>query len=330
MKKFSFVLAVLMLVTVISPSAGAIEQLQYDAMQRRYAEQYTVKTDNEDIVQDAIGNYAMVTTSNGDGSQTFVPVGRQDILLTSEDSINILRNLKGIEEETKNTVIKMAQDIQANKRCSCNECNTVSIYSPDLLPAAQTRGTSIYYDTYDGHRMKMEIVTWGGHAGYVSIAGGISFENTTKTVLGFVINKIFKYNEKATKIFSGLTLLDAILSDAKAMNVYGKSENDVQVEILYTNMMKHTYAERTPGHEDWAVGCLSFATTITDCSFSYNFYEDDKRTAHGVIPVTVNSTIYSENYLGEGNLRTAWLNIGHPINDSQITAKIGNKTFHFL
>ena len=38
MKKFSFVLAVLMLVTVISPSAGAIEQLQYGAMQSRYAE----------------------------------------------------------------------------------------------------------------------------------------------------------------------------------------------------------------------------------------------------------------------------------------------------
>lgn len=330
MKKISFILAFLMLVSVVSPSADAIEQLQNDAVQSKYAEQYTIKTDVEDIVQDVNGNYAMVTTGIGGRSQTFVPVGRQDILLTSEESIDALRDLEGVEEETKNTVIQMAQDIQANKRCGCDECSTVSVYSPDLLLAAQTRGTSISYDEYNGHRMKVEIVSAAGHAGFASIAKGMSFENTTKTITGFVIDKALSYTGKvlSTIFGAGLSLFDAILSDAKASNVYGSSQNDVQLQILYDSMVKHTYAERTPNAGDWAVGCVSFASTIEECFFRYNFYENYERTLTGNFTILMDTTIYSENYRRENNLRTAWLNIGHPFNDSTISVKIGGKWFH--
>ena len=158
----------------------------------------------------------------------------------------------------------------------------------------------------------------------------MSFENTAKAIMGFSIEKIFSYTGKTlSAIFgSGVTLLDAILSDAKAMNVYGTSENDVQLKIRYTQMMKHTYAERTPNSGDLAIGCVSFAATIKQCLFTYDFYDNYKREKYGDFSISMNSTIYSANYRGENNLRTAWLNIGHPFNDPQISIKMGNKWFH--
>lgn len=329
MKRASFLLAALMSVVAVTPSASAIEQLQYSSVQSRYAEQYVVKTDVEDIVQDINGNYAIVTTNDKYGTQTFVPVGRQDFLLTSEDSLEMLQNLEGIEEETKNTIIQMAQDIKVNGSCDCDECSTVSVYSPDLLPT--TRGSSTDYDWYDGHRMKIEILTRDAHAGFVSIAKGAPLENTAMAIKGIVFDKALEYiGAPLDMIFGpGVTLLDAIYKDFNGIEIYGESKDDIQLQIEYTNMVKHTYAERTPGAEDWAVGCLSYAANITDCEFDYEFYKNDTRVFSGDVNTGNLGTLYSEHY-GDNNLRTAWLNIGHPYADDPIRVKVGNVNFNLV
>lgn len=329
MKKISLLLAILMIMTVVSPSAMAIEGMQYEAMQSKYAKQYVVKTDVEGIVEDANGNYAMVTTNISNDVKTYTPVGRQDFLLTSQESINEIKNMEGIEDETKNTIIQLAQDIQMNKKCDCDECNTVSVYSPDLLPVAQTRASSIQYDEYDGHRMKIEIVSADAHIGYDRIASGMSFENTVGAITGIVADSAldFVLGDLSNIFGTGVTLLQAILGDAGATTVYGKSENECQLKMRYSYTIKHTFAERTPNSGDWALGCLSQSATIDQCLFTYDFYENSKRNFQGDIIVNMKAPIYSEHYLGQNNMKTAWLNINHPYSDSGITVTVGKTHF---
>lgn len=328
----SFLLAVVFFLTVASPSAKAIDQMKYNDLQSRYAKQYVIETGIEGIVQDINQNYAMVITKSQGGPQTFIPVGKQDIVLTSQESLNMLENLEGVEDETKETIIQLAQERQMNAECDCDECNTVSIFSPDLLPTSQTNSTNTRYTEYNGHRMKIETVTGEQHAGYKTIASGMSFENTAAEIISIGIDASLKVlNLSKLNLFVGaVSLLDAILEDASANTIYGSSSNQAQAKFRYDYTIKHTYAERTPNAGDWAVGCVSQSVTITQALYTYDTYVDNRRSESGDIIMFMSAPIYSDHYLDEDNLETAWLNINHPYSDNGVTIHIEGTTFELI
>ncbi len=332
MKKMSFLLAVVFFLTVASPSAKAIDQMKYNSLQSRYAKQYVIETGIEGIVQDINQNYAMVITKSEGGPQTFIPVGKQDIVLTSQESLNMLEYLEGVEDETKETIIRLAQERQMNTECDCDECNTVSIFSPGLLPTSQANAPSITYEEYNGHRMKIEIVSGDSHVGYETIAYGMSFENTAAEIVSIGIDLTLEALDmsKLTLFAGAVSLLDAILEDASANTVYGTSSDEAQVKLRYDYTVKHTYAERTPNAGDWAVGCVSQSATITQALYTYDVYVDNERKACGDFNIFMDASIYSEHYLGEDNLETAWLNINHPHSDNGITVYIEATTFELI
>ena len=59
-------------------------------------------------------------------------------------------------------------------------------------------------------------------------------------------------------------------------------------------------------------------------------YVDNERKACGDFDIFMDASIYSEHYLGEDNLETAWLNINHPHSDNGITVYIEATTFELI
>ena len=324
MKKISSILIISILISMILPTASAAELLRFDAQQREYAQQYCIQTSVNGIVQDADGNYAMVITDTGAKSQLLVPVGRQDVLLTSKASVNAVQSIDGLGQELKDDIIEMAQHAQTDEGCNCNECNTISIYSPELLPAAE----SYYYQYYDGHRMKVELITGDAHAGFTPLVKGNNFVGILSAIVGIVIAVNNVDIPKEVSIFgAGVSLLQEIFEHASVNNVYPSSTNSVEAKIRFSYVHKYTFGELSHLSGDWLLGCVSSSATISEYIFSYDFYADNgTRNAAGELYIWGNETIKTENF-DSGHLRTAWLNLTHPWHDGQIEIGIGPKTF---
>lgn len=323
MKKISLLLAISILITIL-PIASAAEFLQYDALQHKYAQQYCIETDVEGIVQDANGNYAMVDTDTKARSQMFIPVGRQDVLLTSEDSVKTLQSIEGLGQELKDDVVKLAKYAQAHKECACDDCNTVSIYSPDLLSTAQ----NVSYQYYDGHRMKVELITGDAHAGFVPLAKASNLEAVLSAIVDVGFAVASEAVPKQVSLFmSGLSLMREIYKHANANNVFPSSSNSSEVKIRFSYVIKYTFGELAHLSGDWLLGCVSSSATVSQYIFSYDFYtEGGKRKVAGELYVLGSPPMYTTNF-NSGHLRTAWLNLSHPWHDGQIELIIGPKTF---
>ncbi len=323
MKKISFLLIISVLITTIPNTASAAELLQYNAIQRSYAQQYCMKTDVEGIFQDADGNYAMAVAGTNAKQHMLIPVGRHDVLLTSETSVNSLQSIEGVGQELKNDVIEMAQYAQTYKNYDCDDCSTVSIYSPDLLPMAQ----NVSYQYYDGHRMKIELLTGDRHAGFTPLVKGNNFKGVLSNIIDVVIDRGVDIPERVSIFGAGVSLLKEILKHASANDVYPSSDNTAEAKIRYSYVRKYTYGELMHLSGDWMVGCMSTSATINEYIFSYDFYTNSgKREAAGEIFIFSNDTKYSENFVS-GHLKTAWLNLSHPWADNGISINIGPKTF---
>lgn len=321
MKKISFMLVIALLLTAISPMAFANQASQYNAVQRSYAQQYTIETDIESLMQDANGNYAMVIADEKPGSQTYIPVGRQDVLLTSEDSVKKLQSIEGLGQELKDDVIEMAQYAQTHEEY---DCNTVSIYSPELLSDSNN---GVYYRFYDGHRMKVEFTVSDFNTPFATIASGNSFERVLSSITNVALEN--GVSTVLSAIFGpASSLMQAIYKDAAATNVSASSSNMVEVKIRGSRVRQYTFGELQHMSGNWLLGCVSSSVTIEEYVFSYDFYTSGgKRKAAGELNILKNQTINSQNYTS-GHTRTAWLNLSHPWVDEGIRVKIGNKYFN--
>ena len=290
-----------------------------------YSNNYGIQTDVEGIVKDNNGNYAIANVDDLSGKEIYIPVGKIDIPITSNDSITLIENIEGIEIETRNAAIELAYEILTADERIDNTPYIISIFSPSITN--NTRSTS--YATYDGHRMKIEVVSADRHVGYETIASGTSFENTAKAITSIIVDGVVDYAVgNVSNIFgAGKTLLSSILSDANVNTVYGKSENECQIKMRYNHTVKYTYGERTPNKGDWASGLVSFSSTINEVGVTYDFYSNSTRLLSGDFIIPINAPLYSEHYRGENNLKTAWLNINHPYNDSEIIVRIGKTRF---
>jgi len=318
------------------PSASATEALQYDALQKEYVQQYCLETDVEGIVQDAEGNYAMVVTDMKVKSQELIPMGRQDVLLTSEDSVNALLNVEGVGQELKDDVMEMAQRAQAHEEYDGDNCNTISIYSPDLLSATQNVSPQ-YYD-YNGHRMKVEIISADQDSGYVKLAQGSNLPSVIKGIIDVVIATISRESTVGTVVSNGIaylsifgaevSLFTAILKHAGINQIYGTSSSKIETKLRWHYTRKYTYGELIPLSNEWRTGCVSSSATIEEYCFSYDLYNNNgQRIAKNDYIIKGNGILYSENYAST-NLETAWLNLTHPWADDGISVKIGPLTFH--
>lgn len=290
-----------------------------------YSNNFEIQTNVEGIVKDNNGNYAIANVDDLSGKEIYIPVGKIDIPITSNDSITLIENIEGIEIETRNAAIELAYEILTVDERLDNTPSIISIFSPSIMN--NTRSTS--YATYDGHRMKIEVVSADRHVGYETIASGTSFENTAKAITSIIVDGVVDYAVgNVSNIFgAGKTLLSSILSDANANTVYGKSENECQIKMRYNHTVKYTYGERTPNKGDWASGLVSFSSTINEVGVTYDFYSNSTRLLSGDFIIPINAPLYSEHYRGENNLKTAWLNINHPYNDSEIIVRIGKTRF---
>ena len=290
-----------------------------------YSNNFGIQTDVEGIVKDNNGNYAIANVDDLSGKEIYIPVGKIDIPITSNDSITLIENIEGIEIETRNAAIELAYEILTADERIDNTPYIISIFSPSITN--NTRSTS--YATYDGHRMKIEVVSADRHVGYETIASGTSFENTAKAITSIIVDGVVDYAVgNVSNIFgAGKTLLSSILSDANVNTVYGKSENECQIKMRYNHTVKYTYGERTPNKGDWASGLVSFSSTINEVGVTYDFYSNSTRLLSGDFIIPINAPLYSEHYRGENNLKTAWLNINHPYNDSEIIVRIGKTRF---
>lgn len=324
MKKISFMLVIALLLTAISPMAFANQASQYNAVQRSYAQQYTIETDIESLMQDANGNYAMVIADEKPGSQTYIPVGRQDVLLTSEDSVGELQRIEGLGQQLKDDVVELAQYAQTHEEY---DCDTISVYSPALLPAAQN-SLPYYYDEYDGHRMKVEFIVGDAHAGFTTISSGTSLERVLSSITNVAIEN--GVSTVLSAIFGpASSLIQVIYKHAAATNVTASSDNTVQAKIRFTYFRQYTYGELQHMSGNWLLGCVSSSVKIREYVFSYDFYTSGgQRRASGEVTIPrTNDNIHSQNYLS-GHLRTAWLNLSHPWIDDGIRVKIGSKYFN--
>lgn len=321
MKKISLFLAILALLMAILPSASAIEFINYSAQQRIYAQQYVIETDVNGIMQDTKGNYAMVSANPKTHSQIYTPVGRYDVLLTSKSSVDALQNVDSIGQELKNDIIEMSKTAEVCMGC---DCNTVSIYSPDLLPTSQKGST---YEYYDGHRMKVELISKAAHAGFENIANGRNMESIAASILNVIISVVGVGSQKVGIFGVGVTLMSAIYDQAGVNNVYSSSSNEVQAKIRHHYERKYTYGELNHLSGDWMLGCVSSCTTIDEYVFSYDFYTDSgQRKAAGELKINCNETYYSEHFK-EGYLEKAWYSLYSPWVDEGIHVKIGSKSF---
>ena len=328
MKKIlrNFLVMIMIFAVVPTSKIEAYDKLDSSGdLKDEYLNNFKIQTDVEGIVKDDNGNYAIASVDDYSGNETYIPVGKIDVPITSNDSIALIRNIEGIEMETKNSAIKLAYEILTEDEQIDNKSSTISIFSPSIIN--NTRNIS--YASYDGHRMKIEVVSADRHIGYETIASGTSFENTAKAITSIIVDGVVDYAVgNVSNIFgAGKTLLSSILSDANVNTVYGKSENECQVKMRYKHTVKYTYGERTPNKGDWSCGLVSFSSTINEVGVTYDFYSNSTRLLSGDYIIPINAPLYSEHYRGENNLKTAWLNINHPYNDSEIIVRIGKTRF---
>lgn len=328
MKKIFRYFLVMIMVFVVFPTSKieAYDKLDNTSdLGNEYSNNFGIQTDVEGIVKDNNGNYAIANVDDLSGKEIYIPVGKIDIPITSNDSITLIENIEGIEIETRNAAIELAYEILTADERIDNTPYIISIFSPSITN--NTRSTS--YATYDGHRMKIEVVSADRHIGYETIASGTSFENTAKAITSIIVDGVVDYAVgNVSNIFgAGKTLLSSILSDANVNTVYGKSENECQIKMRYNHTVKYTYGERTPNKGDWASGLVSFSSTINEVGVTYDFYSNSTRLLSGDFIIPINAPLYSEHYRGENNLKTAWLNINHPYNDSEIIVRIGKTRF---
>lgn len=328
MKKIFRYFLVMIMVFVVVPTSKieAYDKLDNTSdLGNEYSNNFGIQTDVEGIVKDNNGNYAIANVDDLSGKEIYIPVGKIDIPITSNDSITLIENIEGIEIETRNAAIELAYEILTADERIDNTPYIISIFSPSITN--NTRSTS--YATYDGHRMKIEVVSADRHVGYETIASGTSFENTAKAITSIIVDGVVDYAVgNVSNIFgAGKTLLSSILSDANVNTVYGKSENECQIKMRYNHTVKYTYGERTPNKGDWASGLVSFSSTINEVGVTYDFYSNSTRLLSGDFIIPINAPLYSEHYRGENNLKTAWLNINHPYNDSEIIVRIGKTRF---
>lgn len=328
MKKILRYFLVMIMIFAVVPTSKieAYDKLDNsNDLDNEYLNNFRMQTDVDGIVKDNYGNYAIVNFDDYSGREIYLPVGKIDIPITSNNTISLIENIEGIETETKDAAIKLAYEILTTDEQLDNETSIISIYSPSVMNNARNAS----YASYDGHRMKIEVVSADRHIGYETIASGTSFENTAKAITSIIVEGVVDYAVgNVSNIFgAGKTLLSSILSDANVNTVYGKSENECQIKMRYNHTVKYTYGERTPNKGDWASGLVSFSSTINEIGVTYDFYSNSTRLLSGDYIIPMNAPLYSEHYRGENNLKTAWLNINHPYNDSEIIVKIGKTRF---
>lgn len=326
MKRVSILLAVVLVVVSVLPPASAAEAMRYNALQSIYAQQYVMKTEVKDVVQDVNGNYAIVSTDNANNTQTFLPVGRYDVFLNSEDSVNSLRNIEGLGQELINDVVEMAQRAEVNGE----DAAMISVYSPALLPENQSNSS---YEYYDGNRFKIELLSFDRHTDFASLASGTNIVSTLSSITNVAISIAGIFKTSVGIFGAGMTLLSEIYEQEQINNVYPSSNNSVVAKIRYTRTVKYTYGEMGYLSGDWRLGCVSSHVSISEYIFSYDFYKGGIRDVAGELMIFSNKgkafEISSENY-DSGYMQKAWANLFNPWIDGEITVKIGSKTFYLI
>lgn len=317
MKKLLSVTLVLALCIGLSAPASAMVEDAYEAqVQRALAEEYCITSKYDSVMENTNGDYALLIEVEG-SDPALMPVGCVQVDLLDAEAVNEVLKSTDLSKETKSAIEQMASEAEP---CSqCDDCNLITVFSPDLLP--QTRGISTSYYTYHGTQMKLEQIDKADHAGFASIGGGTNAEAVWKSITNAVISVVGLASTPVAVFGAGLSLLDALYTISNCNNIYPAGGNDVQAKVRYTGTTRYTYAKM----QDWLLGCVSRRVLIENIAFSYDFYEDMTRVRSGDFVREVNRAFQTESY--SDHWAIAYANHTFAKVDAEIRMDLGSKTF---
>lgn len=315
-KLLSVALALALCIGLAAPASAMVKDAHEAQVQRALSEEYCIASKYDSVMENADGDYALLIEVEG-SDPALLPVGCVQVNLLDTEAVNEVLESTALSKETKNAIAQMASEAEP---CSqCDDCNLITVFSPDLLP--QTRGISTSYYTYHGTQMKLEQIDKADHAGYASLGGGKDAAKIWKGITNAVISAVGLVSTPVAVFGAGLSLLDAIRTVSNCNNVYPAGGNDVQAKVRYTGTTRYTYAKM----QDWLLGCVSRRVLIEEIAFSYDVYEDMTRVRSGDFVREVNRAVQTESY--SDHWAIAYANHTFAKVDTEINLKLGSKTF---
>lgn len=304
----------------IPASASTMEMDSNLQIQNALRAQYRFESSFDHVLEDEDGNYALTVEVPNSASPVLQPVGYLQVDLLDPTSVNYVLNHPNLSDEIKDTICSMAQ---AAEPCSeCDTCNLVSIFTPDLLP--QTRSTEIYYDTYNGTRMKVEEIQSDAHTDWANILRdeGADFMAEAEAIVSIYFTIAGLIWQPIGVFGAGLSILDALLSTADIDAVGSNSVSTVDVRVFFHGTTRFTSAYI----EDWRIGCVSYSAYVEKLKVDYVLYDEDgNRKEDDDYEIDVSTNLETPHF---GNhIETAYYNYHSPVSDDYIRLKIGTKEY---
>ena len=324
MKIISVIVTLAMLMT-LSSMAFAIDRANdsvdvVGADQEALKAAFTEETEFNGIKATPSGEYAMEITA--ETTVLLIPVGRLDVDISNESSLDMFLTNQNVSEVAKQRLLEKQQYIDDNGL----KPFSAAYFSPKLLNAesntAMTRGSSYWYYTYNGYPMVSErLYTYGYSTKFVDVASG--------TNTGQIINGLFNIaliaagmaNISFGFVYSGISLLAAILNLVGGNYVSGTTSDFMQIFLEYDDCSQWTYL--IAGSE-WWLGLCTQEVTVN----RVGFYGKLGGVVKGPNAFNVSATQRSAHFSSPWS--TAWANAGSIAPPTEwLSWKIGNTTILF-
>lgn len=267
--------------------------------QNQLKNEFCISTGNDSLLKSDSGDYAII-----EDDDYIVPVGELEINLKDEEEVAHALEHPYIPTEVKDAIY---QKLEAG-------AETVTIYSPDLLP--QTRSSSTNYFTKDGYEMKSVVmITKSVSTGFVTVTKGIDTKKLSKKIVSIVMtsvgstieNKMYNLLTTGSDLFTNFIDICGLLPGQVATS----AGDYTQINLTYNDTDKFTYAKIS---QTWRLGLISKRIKIIQTQTCTFF----KKT--GLVPVTTTNntktTQVSAHFKKPGATALKYAKINSPITES--------------
>lgn len=304
MKKFKKIFTVL-LATSLSFTGAIPISAQNSAIQ-------LYETNEPEVYLTDSGTY-LHNTNTG----TFQEVERYEInLYNQEDLLNQLKNLN-LTQEVKDDIIYYST-IAINHN---NKDAAVVIYAP---PLKQSRNSSQYEYTYNGHRMMDQLTYYYNiDTGYQNVVNGINTSSISSAIDSLILGTSGLGSTSISLFALGVSAKDWYKSISGTYNISGSYEDYIQAFVKYDVYKKWTFADRGMG---WETGAQTQKVTIKETRMRvYHFNHNGGNAAE--YKKNPNVTYKTQNFDNPASIAWQWAGSGGW--NEQINAHIYNHSIIF-
>ncbi len=285
--------------------------------------EYNIETEFEGIYKSSSGVYAMETAS--ENGEEYIPCGKLDINLKTEDDLNTLLNNDDITDEVKEAIKEIYREITEDGRTYESITLFSTEFATDSLPPTASTNTISSYYTYNGAKMRSDrLITRNAGTKTRTIKSGSGTSSVAASIANIAVTVASSANQYISFLASGISLLKDFNNTYGTTWVTMSSEDFLEVALTYDKIDQWTY--RQVGNE-WHLGLVTQKATVTNI-YSRQYYFNLKKREGREKKTDRNVNIVFKSPHFDSPWATAYQWVNSP-REEWMTWKCGSVTFKF-